>query len=338
VFENLLKALEKKTEFATVKGLVWKENGQVISNENERLIEDMDELPFPARHLFQLDRYHPSAQIRGRHVFHIITSRGCPYRCGYCSCHKTFGRTYRFMSAPRVLKEIRCLIKEYKADSLHFYDDTLTIHRGRIMELCDLMISSKLTLPWACFTRVDRVDRELLENMKRAGCYQIFYGVESATQRLLDIIDKDITLEQIRHAFKITKEEGIEALGSFIIGLPTETLAESQKTIDFAIEIDADFAHCEVLTPHPGTRLFETAMKHGQLVTTDWNRFSTWSEEPVYLPHGRTLDELKQTKKMFYRRFYMRPMFLLKRLFKLLKLPPGRILKLVQSGLSISFR
>lgn len=337
VFENLLKAIENNGDFASVKGLVWKINGRIINNENESLVENLDELPFPSRHLFQPDKYYPSAQIRGKRTFHIITSRGCPFRCGFCSCHKTFGRTYRFMSAARVIREIKYLVEEYRADSLHFYDDTLTIHKGRIMELCELMIKNKLTLPWACFTRVDKVDRELLQAMKRSGCYQIFYGVESGTQRLLDIIDKDITLEQIKNAVQITKEEGIEALGSFIIGLPTETPEESERTIRFAIELDMDFAHCEIFTPHPGTQIFEIALKYGKLTTTDWNKFSTWSEEPVYMPDGRTPDELKKARDKFYIKFYLRPNFLLKRLPNLLKLPPSRIFKLIQNGLSILF-
>jgi radical SAM superfamily enzyme YgiQ (UPF0313 family) len=297
IFRNLILALENnRTEFLDINGLVWKKQGCVINNKDEKIVDSLDILPFPARHLFALEKYYPSAQIRGRRVFHIVTSRGCPYRCGFCSCHKTFGTTYRFMSTERVIREIKYLKDTYKMDSIHFYDDTLTIHKGRMIDLCDSMIKNKLTLPWACFTRADVVDRELLRKMKESGCYQIFYGVESGSQRLLDLMKKGLTIEHLKQAFKMTKEEGIEALGSFILGLPTETPEESERTIDFALELDADFAHWELYTPHPGTNLFDIALQHGRLLTTDWNKFTTWVDEPVYLPHGRSFDGLYRHK------------------------------------------
>ncbi len=337
IFKNLIQALENNSaDFSGINGLVWKKGKELVSNKNEKMIDDLDPLPFPARHLFSLDKYHPSAQIRGRRVFHIVTSRGCPYRCGFCSCHETFGRTYRFMSAKRVIAEIKYLADTYRMDSIHFYDDTFTIHKARTLELCEAMIRNKVALPWACFTRVDVIDRELLRKMRKAGCYQIFYGVESGSQRLLDLISKGITLEQLRFAFKATKEEGIEALGSFIIGLPTETRQESLQTINFARELDADFAHWEIYTPHPGTNLFDIALKNGKLLSQDWNKFTTWSDEPVYLPNGRGADELKALKKKGYRDFYLRPSFILGRLKGLMKLPPSRVIKLIQSGVSIS--
>ncbi|MFA4872284.1 MAG: radical SAM protein [Patescibacteria group bacterium] len=336
IFNNLLDALENNSaDFSHVPGLVWKKEGQIISNQNEKLITNLDDLPYPARHLFDSSKYYPSAQLRGKRIVHIITSRGCPFNCGFCSCHKTFGRSYRFMSTDRVINEIKYLKEKYRIDGLNFYDDTFTVNRPRIMELCDRLIKEKIKLPWICFTRVDCVDPELLKKMKEAGCYQVFYGVECATQRLLDIISKGFTLERIRQAFKWTKEAGLEVLASFIIGLPTETVEEAKKTLDFAIELGCDFAHWEVYTPHPGTNLFEIALQHGNLLTTDWNKFSPWSDEPVYLPFGRTIEELKSTKEWAYRKFYLRPFFILKRLYGIFKLPPDRIIRLVKSGLTM---
>lgn len=335
VFENLLKALEKCESFENIKGLAWKKEGKVIVNEQEKLIKNIDHLPFPARHLFDMKYYHPSAQIRGSKTFHIITSRGCPHRCGFCSCHKTFGRTYRFMSVDRVITEIRHLVNDYGIDSLQFYDDSLTVHRKRIIELCNAIIDEKLVMPWACFARVDEVDTELLKIMKKAGCYQIFYGVESGSQRLLDLMKKDITVEQCRKAFAITKAEGIQALGSFIMGLPTETREESEMTAKIAIELDADYAHWEIFTPHPGTDLFQIALENGKLLSSDWNDFSTWTEEPVYLPNGRTVDELKSLRSKAYKKFYMRPSYVLKMILNLSKLPAKRVFNLLLAGLNM---
>jgi anaerobic magnesium-protoporphyrin IX monomethyl ester cyclase len=205
------------------------------------------------------------------------------------------------------------------------------------MELCDLMIAEKINLPWSCFTRVDCVTAELLKKMKAAGCYQIFYGVEAGNQRLLNLMSKGITMEQVRNAFKWTKDAGIEALASFIIGLPTETKAEARASAAFAKEIDADYAHWEVFTPYPGTNLYKIALEHGRLLTTDLNQYSPWRDEPVYLPFGRTAEELKETKMWIYRQFYLRPFFMLRRLKSLLHLPFTRILKLVESGLVMTF-
>ncbi len=338
IFENLLHNLaDGKNDFSDIKGLVWKNGDEIISNPPEMMIKDINTLPYPARHLFNLKKYYPSAQLRGKHVMHIITSRGCPFQCGFCSCHKTFGRSYRFMSAERVVEEIKFLQKEYQADSLYFYDDTLTVNKERIIELCNKIIEEKIKIPWACFTRADCVNEELLKKMHEAGCYQIFYGVECGAQRLLDLMKKGITLDQIREAIRLTKKYHIEALASFIIGLPTETVEEAKQTLKFAIELDVDFAHWEIYTPHPGTNLFDIAMQHGHLLTDDWNKFSTWGDDPVYLPDGRDPKELKQTKEWAYRKFYLRPIFLLKRIKGLFKLPLSRIWRLVQSGAVMIF-
>lgn len=338
IFKNLLDVLENNgADFSQVAGLVWKKDGQVISNLPEKLITDLDSLPIPARHLFDWSLYYPSAQLRGNKVFHIITSRGCPYRCGFCSCHKTFGHSYRFMSADRIIEEIKYLKKEHGADSLHFYDDTLTVNKERIAELCDKMIAEKINLPWACFTRVNCVTEELLQKMSDAGCYQIFYGVEAASDRLLQVMTKDISVQQIRNAFKWTKKAGVEALASFIIGLPTESVEDAKETLKFAIELDADFAHWEIYTPHPGTNLYQIAMQHGKVLTADLNKYSPWSDEPVYVADGWTAEELKATKEWIFRKFYLRPWFLLKRLRGFTKLPFNRIVKLVASGLTMVF-
>lgn len=339
IFKNLLDALANNfTDFSQVNGLAWKKNGEMIINPPEKLIENLDILPFPARHLFDWKLYHPSAQIRGKKTSLIITSRGCPFNCGFCFSHKTFGRTYRYMSPGRVIEEIKFLKEKYGVDGLQFYDDTLTFNKERIRELCDLMIAEKINLPWSCFTRVDCVTEDLLKKMKAAGCYQIFYGVEAGNQRLLNLMSKGITIEQIKNAFKWTKGAGIEALASFIIGLPTETEEEARASVKLAKEIGADYAHWELFTPYPGTNLYKIALEHGRLLTTDLSQYSPWRDEPVYLPNGRTAEELKATKQWIYRRFYLRPVFMLKRVKGLLNLPFSRLLKLIQGGLIMTFR
>lgn len=334
IFKNLLNTLENnQADFSGIPGLVWKKNSQIVSNPPEKLISNLDELPFPARHLFNLNLYHASAQLRRHRTFHIIVSRGCPFNCSFCSVHKIFGRNYRFRSSQKVIDEIKFLKEKYNIDGLQFYDDTLSINKPWLIELCNKMIDEKINLPWACFTRVDCVNPELLEKMKQAGCYQIFYGVECANQRLLDIINKSITIQQIKDAFRWAKKAGIETLASFIIGLPTETVEEARQTANLAIEIDADYAHWEMFVPHPGTNIYEFALRHGRLLTTDLNKHCPWLDEPVYVPDNRTAQELKETKKWIFCKFHLRPGYLLKRLHGFLKLPFNRVIKLVRSGI-----
>lgn len=313
VFRQLLLAIEGRMNMADVRGLIWRDKGAVVSNTPQELIKNLDELFLPARHLFPMEHYHSSSQLRGKRTLHMMTSRGCPFRCAYCTSHMTFGKTFRYHSPDRIIQEMRILKDEYGADSIQFYDESFTLNRNRVMNLCDEIILRGVSLPWACFTRVNLVDRELLHKMRRAGCYQIFYGVEAATQRLLNIIKKDITIEQIKNAFRWTKEAGIETLASFMIGLPTETLEESYRTIDFAIEINADYAQWQKTTPFPGTELYDICEQHGQIVTKDWTRFTAWNEI-VYVTNGRTKEDIIRVEKEAFRRFYLRPSYILTRL------------------------
>lgn len=337
VFENLLVALEKGSNFHAVDGLIWKKNGQAITNKPQGLIPDLDTILLPALHLFPMNRYHSSSQLRGKRTMNIMSSRGCPYRCAYCTSHMTFGKTFRYHSAARVIQEIKRLVNEYGADGIQFYDETFTLHKKRIIELCDAFMTSKtVQVPWACFTRVNCVDEDLLNKMKEAGCYQIFYGVESGVQRLLDLIQKDITLEKTKKAFSLTRKTGIESLASLMVGFPTETIEEARKTIDFTIEIDPDYAQWQKVTPFPGTKLYDIALKHGKLLTRDWTKFTAWNET-VYLTDGWTKEDLLMMEKEAFRRFYLRPKYLIRWLLRAGKLPPNKIFNLLITGIKKFF-
>lgn len=337
VFRDLLAALQGRMAIKDISGLIWKDKDNIVSNSPHGLIANLDILPLPARHLFPMELYHSSSQLRGKNTLHLMTSRGCPFRCAYCTSHMTFGKTFRYHSSQRVIQEILVLKEEYGADAIQFYDETFTLNRKRVIELCDEMLKQKIKLPWACFTRVNLVDRELLEKMKSAGCYQIFYGVEAASQRLLDIIKKDITIEQIENAFKWTKQAGIETLASFMIGLPTETEEEAYKTIDFAIKLDADYAQWQKTTPFPGTELYDICEKHGKILTKDWTKFTAWNEI-VYVTDGRTKEDILKVERQAFRRFYLRPAYIAKRFLMLFRLPPKKILNMVSSALKVFFK
>lgn len=334
-FENLLNYLEKNKDLSKIKGLVWKKR-KIIINPPQEIIKNIDDVPFPARHLFPMDKYHSSANLRGNRTLNVMTSRGCPYRCAYCAGSLIFGKSFRYHGIDRVIAEIKELKEKYHADDIQFFDETFTVNKKRVIDLCNKMIEQKLNVEWSCFTRVNLVDLELLKKMKEAGCYQIFYGLESGVQRLLDIINKDITLEQSRRAMKLTHEAGIETWVSFMIGLPSETKEESEQTIKFAIEVDPTFVQFPITTPFPGTRLYALAEKYGKILSYNFDDYTAW-DNVVFVSNGRTPEEIKNTVKRAYKKFYLRPSYMLRRAKNVFKLPPKKIMSLLKSFIYTTF-
>ena len=316
---ELIDAVVNNKNMAHVKGIAFRDNGKPKLTEQREMIGSLDELPLPAYHLMPIEKYrpYPPHGIKLPYIA-LMTSRGCPYRCIYCS-KPIHGRKYRARSPDSVVKEIKYLKEKFGIKEVLFYDDTFTLDRNRTMELCNKMIEEKLNVLWSCETRVNLVDEELLNKMREAGCYIISYGVESGNQDLLEILKKDITLDQVRAAFKLTKHCKILTVGYFMLGVPGETVETMKNTINFAIEIDADFVQFSICTPFPGTELFEYAKKEG-INLENWDKFiyvSTSSEKPVLISKNLSAEELKTWYKTAYKRFYLRPKYLLKRAVKL---------------------
>ncbi len=334
VFDEFLDVLEGDGEFKDVKGLAYKDaTGKIHVSPKQKLYPDLNQFPMPARHLFPMDKYHSSANLRGRKTLNMMTSRGCPYRCAYCSSPQIFGQSFRYLSTENVIKEIKQLINVYKADSIQFYDETFTVNRQRVIDLCNAMIDEKLNIGWSCFTRVNLVDKELLQKMKDAGCYLIFFGLESGVQRLIDLIKKDITLEQSRNAIQLCREIGIQSWCSFILGLPSETEDESWQTINFALKLDPEYVQFPIFMPWPGTDIYDIAKKHGVIINENLGDYTAW-ERVVYKPlPDRDPDELRKTVQTGYRKFYLRPKYIFRKTKDVLfHLPPEKIIKLVKAG------
>ena len=337
-FLNLLKAIERnKKDFSDVKGLIWKKNGKVITNPPQELIKNLDILPYPALELFPIHLYRSSSQVRGNKTLHMFTSRGCPYDCSYCAGDLIFGKSFRFHSSKRVIDEINHLKRKFNIDSIQFYDETFTINRKRVIDLCEKMIEKKVNISWSCFTRVDLVDEELLRLMKRAGCYQIFFGVETGVERLLKLIRKRTTLQQAREAFKLTRKLGIETVASFMLTLPTETEEETWQSIKFGLELDPDYVYWLTFTPYPGTELAEYAEKTGKILHKNYELYNVFSEI-VYVPDGRDPEEIRRTIAKAYRMFYLRPKYIIRRINSLRHLPPKKIWSLFKSGVKTLMR
>lgn len=314
VMRTLLGAMESEEDIKTVRGISFKKNGRVVHTPNMPLIEDLDVLPFPARDLLAGGNYR-------QHVGHptsfatMITSRGCPHNCIYCT-KAIFGRQYRFRSAANVIEEIQQVISEYKVKEIVFYDDAFTANRRRTIELCDEIVKNNIDVTWKCESRVDTVDREVLQKMKKAGCDIIAYGVESGSDELLNTIGKRTTTEKIREAFKTTKEVGIQTLAYIMIGIPGETKETIQKTLDFTIELDPDYVQFSIATPYPQTELYNIAKEKGYLKEDSWSKYAYTGDSatPVMRTEALTQEELSLELKRMIRKFYLRPHYVLKQL------------------------
>jgi len=313
---NLVRALETGKNLNQVRGLAIRDkNGEPKLTGQGPFVEDLDSLPFPARDLLPMDKYRtlPNA-YRRLPVVHMLAGRGCPFSCTFCS-KAVFGRKHRVRSPQNVLEEIKLVVDRYHAREIAFWDDVFTIRRKWTLEFCRLLREEKIDILWSCESRVDLVDRELLEEMARAGCWNIFYGVETAYQELLDRIGKGVTVDQVRKAIEITKRAGIEIRASFMFALPGETPEMAEETIRYAIELDPDYAQFNITTPYPGTKLYKTAKQFGEL-SEDYDKYIMW--EPVFVPKGyEDENQIKEIQRRAFRRFYLRPKYFLRRLFKI---------------------
>ncbi|MBA7634992.1 hypothetical protein ES703_42592 [subsurface metagenome] len=278
------------------------------------MIRNLDDLPPPAIDDLMKDGYTVSPDMRtGDKIGAIITSRGCPFDCIFCANRLLTKGLYRTHSVERVCSEIENLIEKCNITQLFVYDDNFAVDKKRAKELCREFIGRKFhtKLSWWAEARVDCVDEELLSLMAQANCKIISYGLESGNQRLLDLINKKITLEQIEKTVNITRKAGIDIRASFILGLPTETREESLRTIRFAKKLKIQQVRFALATPFPGTKLWDIAQEEGSLNFSDWRQFSLMSGYakglPVYCPKGREPKELAKLQRHANLTFFLRP-------------------------------
>jgi radical SAM superfamily enzyme YgiQ (UPF0313 family) len=313
---ELCNYFEGQRNLNDIKGIVFRKNGKIKFTGNRSPIEDLDALPFPARHKLRDLRLYRGAigNYKRLPMTSMMSGRGCPFGCIYCD-KSVFGRRVRIRSPDNIVNEIEQVITQFGIKEIIFFDDVFTINKKTVTSICDEIIKRKLDITWNCESRVDTVNLEILKKMKRAGCWQISYGVESGTQRMLDIIKKGTTLEGIRNTVKITKQVGMKARAYFMLGLPGETVESMNATIKFSQELDLDNALFSLAIPFPQTQLYEMAKKEGKMENVDWSQFRCMStENPVYIPNGFTGRQLENGIKRAYRGFYLRPKFILQRL------------------------
>ena len=253
---------------SSIDGITYREDGEIRRNPDRELIRNLDELPFPARHLVPLSKYRAF-----KAGCDMITGRGCPYSCTFCVGHRILGRKTRFRDIGACVDEFEEIVHGLGFKRVNIVDDTLTVNHKRIFRFCDEILERGIRAGWTAFSRVDTVTRELLVRMKEAGCCFICYGVESGNQRILDLAKKRITLEKIRSAIALTNEVGIDSLSSFILGLPGETKETIRETFEFGKSLGNKYAF-HVLAPYPGTEVRMRAEELGlRILNNDWLRY-----------------------------------------------------------------
>jgi radical SAM superfamily enzyme YgiQ (UPF0313 family) len=233
----------------------------------------------------------------------LISSRGCPQVCTFCD-RSVFGTRYRYFSEDYLLDLISDLHHRYRIKHLVFADDQFAASRPRLIRFCERLAGAGLPIRWNCDARVDSVDSELLEIMKRAGCWMISYGIESGSPEILAGVSKGIQLDQVEQAVRKTKEAGIRAKGLFMIGYPQETESTLNETLSLILRCPFDELNLSFLTPYPGTEIYAQA-KRSPGFTEDWSRMNAMN--CVFRPEGLATGTLEKAYAKIIRRFYMRP-------------------------------
>lgn len=305
-FLESLQAFERGGDIKKIEGISHRLNGGYNHNVNRQYQKDLD--VFPPINWKLLTDFNDSYAIEW-----ILTSRGCPYKCVFCSARSVSGFKYRFNSPQRVIEEVDVVVQNYGTKFFSFADDNFVVKKDRTRDICKLLIERGYhkSTKWLCQTRADAVDEPLLELMREAGCEYISFGIETGTQRLLDLIGKSVKIETIEQAVNIAHRVGIKTRGSFMLGLPTETREDSLATIDFALKLPLDIAKFNLAVPYPGTELLNMAIAEGLQVTDDWSNINTAAglsnTQAFYIPKGRTMAELARLQKRAHTRFYLRP-------------------------------
>ena len=323
---------ENETDFSAIDGLSWKTtDGEAITNKARALNRDLDSLPYPAWHLFPLHKYGllPFADI-DKPVVTMTGSRGCPYRCDYCSLIHTGGKTFRRRDPIKVVDEYENMVDRYGVKQIGFVDPIFPLVKKDLAPLCEEIQKRGLDkrCVWLSETRADRLDPETCELMYEGGCRRVLMGIESGSDLLLGNVNKTLTTSSVRVGVANAREAGLQTVGLFMLGLPGETPEESQRTIDFAVELDLDFAKFAITVPFPGSKLFEDRWQK-TLFRDDWENYTTFNPDPdrlIYHPAGYDPAELIKMQSRSLRHFYMRPRQIKKQMVELRTLSPKMLL------------
>ncbi len=308
---EIIRALESGQHLSNIKGVIFRKNGSIVENPLRPLTSNLDDLPKPARQLLDPKCYQHYLPGKGLISYaSIFTSRGCPFECTFCSQHTMYGRKVRFHSIERVISELRDVIDNYMVKHVIIMDETMTLKKQRMLELCNAIKKAGLTFTWEGWTHAGTVDEKLLQAMKDAGLIRLSFGIESGDPQILKSIKKKVTLDQIRNAYTIADKIGIETRGSAILGHPHETRKTAWQTIKFIRSIkECQQMFLNVACPYPGTELYDCAVngKGGmKLLTTDYSMVKRYGT-PVISVNDLGPRDLQQLQSIGLLLFYLTP-------------------------------
>jgi radical SAM superfamily enzyme YgiQ (UPF0313 family) len=315
-FLKLVNVIDQKGDLQSVPGLYWEENGIIKSNPVSNLIDDLDQIPVPNRELLNYQKYH-SILSHGNTKKNLTTtafsSRGCPFKCIFCD-RPNLGKQFRSHSPKYVVNEMEKCVN-LGITEIFFYDDTFSVDKERVIEICEMILEKRLSVRWDIRARVNNLDLEMMTLMKRAGCSRIHFGVEAGSREMMKKLKKGITQKLCIKAFKAAREAKIDTLGYFMFGCPEESRSQMDETLNFALMLNPDYAHFSILTPFPGTPVYADALNTGLFESDYWREYSAAPNEnfsPRFLPNTLPENDLKDILKRSYRKFYLRPGYLLK--------------------------
>jgi radical SAM superfamily enzyme YgiQ (UPF0313 family) len=291
-------------QLSAIKGLVWRRGEEVVLNTDRPFVRDLNDLPIPLHHLLPLDKYR-IPMVKGPYTF-IVTSRGCTAGCKYCIKHVSYQFSIRIRTPENIMEELWALNK-LGIHNIHMYADLFTVSREQVVGLCNLIIKEGLKIKWTCNSRVDYVDREMLQLMAKAGCWYISWGIESANEQILRRAAKGYRLEQAPRALQWAHEVGISNWGYFIIGLPGETEESIQQTIAFAKALPLDIALFHIAAPYPGTPFFFDVLQNNWFRPgTQWEEVDMDKSTVLDYP-GLKAEQLEYWQKRAFREWAFRP-------------------------------
>ena len=307
---NLVQALENQSSLHDVKGIVFedKNSKEIVVNPEAPLIQDLDELPFPALNLLPMKKYR--LLDMDTHMTTMITTRGCPMQCSFCSSAAMHGKKIRERSVENIVDEIEYLKTNYDIDTIAFMDDTFTLKKRKVMAICDEILKRNIEIMWGCTSRVDTLDEKLLKKMKEAGCITIFIGVESADQQQLDNMCKNTTIAKIENAFKIAHKLKIRTIASVALGMPGDTKEIMNKTVKFVHKLKPNYAIYSLATPYPGTRFYKEAFEKNLIKIKDWSKYTLIT--PILETIDCYLNDMRKIQAKAFMKFYLRPHYIIR--------------------------
>jgi anaerobic magnesium-protoporphyrin IX monomethyl ester cyclase len=307
---EIMDRLKEGRGFHDVLGITCRGNGEIIRNSDRPYIENLDDLPFPAYHLFPLEAFKKFGKV----IFPVLASRGCVYWCDFCTAVRMFGRKHRVRSPKNVVDEIEFVSNKFGNDQFSFYDDLFTSNHSWVKEICREIRKRKLKIKWDFETRLDMISEELLLEMRKAGCIAIWLSLESGSQLLLDAMGKGFKIDQTIRAFKWARDVGMMTIANVILGFPGETKESAWETVKLVKRVNPDDVGYNIATPYPGTPMYDYVKKMGWLKIHDFDRYDTAT--PTFETPMLSMSELKEIREKAYQQFYLRPTYVLRMLSK----------------------